>query len=80
MNAWAQGEGQPGLGYIFWREEEGQDAAAGPIARNLGPERTQAIRAQLGLAVGDAGLLRGWRPSEFSGILPAWPALAWRAS
>ena len=41
MNAWAQGEGQPGLGYIFWREGEGEDAgAAGPIARNLGPERT----------------------------------------
>ena len=28
MNAWAQGEGQPGLGYIFWREgEEGEGAA-----------------------------------------------------
>ena len=23
MNAWAQSEGQPGLGYIFWREENG---------------------------------------------------------
>jgi len=22
MNAWAQGEGQPGLGYIFWRDPE----------------------------------------------------------
>jgi aspartyl-tRNA synthetase len=22
MNSWAQGEGQPGLGYIFWREGE----------------------------------------------------------
>ena len=22
MNSWAQGEGQPGLGYIFWREDE----------------------------------------------------------
>ena len=21
MNSWAQGEGQPGLGYIFWRKE-----------------------------------------------------------
>ena len=20
MNSWAQGEGQPGLGYIFWRD------------------------------------------------------------
>src|SRR6202050_2969671 len=23
MNSWAQGEGQPGLGYIFWRGNEG---------------------------------------------------------
>src|SRR5205807_4804577 len=23
MNSWAQGEGQPGLGYIFWRGSEG---------------------------------------------------------
>jgi aspartyl-tRNA synthetase len=52
MNSWAQGEGQPGLGYIFWRE--GEEGAAGPIAKNLGPERTEAIRAQLGLKVGDA--------------------------
>ena len=32
MNSWAQGEGQPGLGYIFWREEEGA-AGAGPVAK-----------------------------------------------
>src|SRR5580704_12472391 len=34
MNSWAQGEGQPGMGYIFYRDGEG----AGPVARNLGPE------------------------------------------
>ena len=28
MNGWAQGEGQPGLGYIFWRE--GEEGGAGP--------------------------------------------------
>jgi aspartyl-tRNA synthetase len=50
MNSWAQGEGQPGLGYIFFRD----GAGAGPIANNLGPERTEAIRAGLGLADGDA--------------------------
>ncbi len=33
MNSWAQGEGQPGLGYIFFREGEG----AGPLAKNIGP-------------------------------------------
>ncbi len=43
MNSWAQGEGQPGLGYVFWRE--GEDGGAGPIAKNLGPERTEGLRA-----------------------------------
>src|SRR5579862_7291330 len=37
MNSWAQGEGQPGLGYIFFREAEGKLEGAGPVARNLGP-------------------------------------------
>jgi aspartyl-tRNA synthetase len=43
MNSWAQGEGQPGLGYIFWRE--GEEGGAGPIAKNIGSERTESIRA-----------------------------------
>jgi aspartyl-tRNA synthetase len=43
MNGWAQGEGQPGLGYVFWRD--GEEGGAGPIAKNLGPERTELIRA-----------------------------------
>jgi len=50
MNSWAQGEGQPGLAYIFFRDGEG----AGPIANNIGPERTAAIRTQVGLSDGDA--------------------------
>ncbi|MFC4724114.1 aspartate--tRNA ligase [Glycocaulis abyssi] len=54
MNSWAQKEGQPGLGYIFWREEGGALEGAGPIAKNIGPERTDAIRNQLGLKAGDA--------------------------
>jgi aspartyl-tRNA synthetase len=66
MNAWAQGEGQPGLGYIFWRQEEGgAEEAAGPIARNLGPERTEAIRQQLGLKTGDAAFFVGGDPNAF---------------
>src|SRR5262249_35529028 len=48
MNAWAQGEGQPGLGYIFFRDAEGKLEGAGPLARNIGPERTEALRVQLG--------------------------------
>ncbi len=50
MNAWAQDQGQPGLGYIFFRDGEG----AGPIAKNIGEERTEAVRTQLDLADGDA--------------------------
>ncbi|MEP6968048.1 MAG: aspartate--tRNA ligase [Pseudomonadota bacterium] len=66
MNAWAQAEGQPGLGYIFWREGEGAEGgAAGPIARNLGPERTEAIAKQLDLKAGDAAFFAGGDPASF---------------
>ncbi len=102
MNSWAQGEGQPGLGYIFWREEakasdgniEGtldlsnpdqkalRDSVekrlkegkvieairllgAGPLANNLGPERTEQLRAQLGLKAGDACFFVAGKPKDF---------------
>jgi aspartyl-tRNA synthetase len=97
MNSWAQGEGQPGLGYIFWRGSEGtldtsnedenllrnkvqqlldndhviearkllENSAAGPIARNLGPERTEQLRAQLGLQPGDAVFFVAGDPTTF---------------
>ena len=109
MNSWAQGQGQPGLGYMFWRdaaEIEGsvsgasgigkstssghsksrsgahsesesrsgslssvgsvlQLEAAGPIAKNIGLERTDAIRSQLGLGVGDAAFFVVGVPSKF---------------
>jgi aspartyl-tRNA synthetase len=61
MNSWAQGQGQPGLGYIFFREGE----AAGPIAKNLGEERTKALQAQLGLKEGDAVFFAGGDPAKF---------------
>ncbi|MBX3429230.1 MAG: aspartate--tRNA ligase [Hyphomonadaceae bacterium] len=63
MNSWAQGEGQPGLGYIFWRD--GEEGGAGPIAKNIGPERANAIREQLGLKVGDAAFFVAGDPSVF---------------
>ncbi|WP_104072036.1 aspartate--tRNA ligase [Albidovulum inexpectatum] len=70
MNAFAQREGLPGMGYIFWREAEGGSGieAAGPIAKNIGPERTEAIRAQLGLGVGDAVFFLGGRPDQFEAV------------
>ncbi len=100
MNAWAQGEGQPGLGYIFWREppileelgfrqpypggagpenaaynramklrEEwiaaNPGGASGPVAKNIGPDRTQALRDQLGLKTGDAVFFVAGTPAKF---------------
>jgi aspartyl-tRNA synthetase len=64
MNGWAQGEGQPGLGYIMWREEEGA-AGAGPIAKNIGAERAGAIQKQLGLKTGDAAFFTAGDPAKF---------------
>ncbi len=66
MNSWAQSEGQPGLGYIFWREENDAVAGAGPLAKNIGPERTEAIRNQLGLESGDACFFVAGVPAKFA--------------
>ena len=93
MNAYAQKEGLPGMGYIFWREKTadsvaqefgitvkearvkladgeviGAMEAAGPLAKNIGPERTEAIRLQLGLNVGDAAFFLGGKPKSFEAI------------
>ncbi len=133
MNSWAQQEGQPGLGYIFWRpreetvidqeiidriasiaETEGvaiiaesggsptndigaklsdlhvkllaksleklvsdgkSDLAvalwskwfegAGPLARNIGPDRTEQIRKQLNLNAGDSVFFVAGVPDNF---------------
>jgi aspartyl-tRNA synthetase len=62
MNSWAQGEGQPGLGYIMWREG---GEGAGPLANNIGPERTAAIRSALGLKEGDAAFFVAGDPEKF---------------
>ena len=65
MNKWAIEEHkQPGLGYILWRAEEGA-AGAGPIAKNVGPERAGAILAQVGLAIGDACFFAAGDPAKF---------------
>ncbi|MBC8021063.1 MAG: aspartate--tRNA ligase [Methyloceanibacter sp.] len=95
MNAWAQEEGQPGLGYIFFREEQfdvsnktllgisrkqqewdgsiyqrlkanSYMAGSGPVAKNIGPEGTEAIRRQLGLINGDAVFFVAGLPNAFA--------------
>jgi aspartyl-tRNA synthetase len=73
MNAFAQGEGLPGMGYIFWREDSAGGGgvageAAGPVAKALGPERTEAIRGELGLGVGDAVFFLGGRAETFEPV------------
>ncbi|MBK9082939.1 MAG: aspartate--tRNA ligase [Rhizobiales bacterium] len=77
MNAWAQSEGQPGLGYILFfdraRDETTQQqtpgatgvGARGPLANNIGPERAEAIRAQLGLTAGDSAFFVAGDPDKF---------------
>ncbi|WP_026619244.1 aspartyl-tRNA synthetase [Ensifer sp. WSM1721] len=65
MNAWAQSQGQPGLGYIFWRKEGEKLEGAGPLAKNIGEERTDAIRTQLGLDDGDACFFVAGEPAKF---------------
>jgi aspartyl-tRNA synthetase len=71
MNAWAQSEGQPGLGYISFEKAasgaaaEADAAGKGPIANNLGPVRTRAIREQLNLKGGDAAFFVAGLPKEF---------------
>lgn len=67
MNAWAQDQGQPGLGYIFFRDGEG----AGPIAKNIGAERTESIRTQLDLGDGDAVFFACGDPKDMAGFAGA---------
>ena len=64
MNSWAQGEGQPGLGYIFWSED--QSAWGGPIAKNLGQEPTEVLMSSLGLGQGDAAFFVAGLPATFA--------------
>jgi len=123
MNAFAQQQGLPGMGYIFWRKRDalrgltfeqmlhmpldeiidpdakvenereaaermlaahqagdveaarflfdayfGAHEAAGPLAKNIGPERTEKIRKKLGLGEGDAAFFLGGKPETFEAV------------
>ena len=65
MNSFAQKEGLPGMGYIFWRDGDSGIEGAGPIAKNIGSEKSEAIRHQLDLNVGDAAFFLGGKPADF---------------
>ena len=72
MNGWAQGEGQPGLGYIFWRE--GEEGGAGPIAK----------QPRAGARRGDPRASSAWRSATRPSSSPAirrssTSSPAWRA-
>ena len=71
MNSWAQGEGQPGLGYIMFISGSGLDekpvvVGRGPIANNIGPEKSELIRLQLGLGSGDSAFFVAGDPAKFA--------------
>jgi len=67
MNSWAQGEGQPGLGYIMFKaNDSGQVGGQGPLANNIGAERVAAIAAQLGMKDGDAAFFVAGDPAKFT--------------
>jgi len=111
MNAFAQAQGLPGMGYIFWRDESLPDearndpnhwvwklmyqqwqsgtvgdfyrnqpipnppftqatyiAGAGPLAKALGPEKTEQLRQYLGLGLGDAAFFLGGKPEQFEAV------------
>jgi aspartyl-tRNA synthetase len=59
LNDWARKQGAAGLGYIVY----GEDGPKGPIAKNLEPERTAAIKEAAGLRDGDAVFFAADKPS-----------------
>jgi aspartyl-tRNA synthetase len=60
LNEWAREQGAGGLGYIQY--EAG--GPKGPIARNLEPERAEAIRTACGLSAGDAVFFAAGKADE----------------
>ena len=61
MNSWAIKEGQPGLGYIFYKEGLG----SGPIAKNIGEDKTQEIKVNFNLSDDDSVFFLCGIPKNF---------------
>ena len=53
---------------LLFNAHFGEWEAAGPLAKNIGVERTEAIRQQLGLNVGDAAFFLGGKPKSFEPV------------
>ncbi len=64
MNSWAQKQGLPGMGYMIFAEDE----VKGPLAKNIGPERSAAVRDQLGMKPGDAAFFLAGKPKDFVAV------------
>ncbi len=60
MNAWAQSEGYPGLGYVTRKGGE----FGGPIAKNHGEAGMQAIYDALGLGLDDGCFFAAGKPAQ----------------
>ncbi len=68
LNEWAREQGAGGLGYIVYET----DGPKGPIARNLEPDRAEAIRQACGLSAGDSVFFVAGKHDEapkFSGVV-----------
>ncbi|MBK1664633.1 aspartate--tRNA ligase [Rhodospirillum rubrum] len=68
LNEWARESGAGGLGYVVFEEA----GPKGPIAKNLEPERVEAIRQALDLKAGDSVFFACDKPlkaAKFSGLV-----------
>ncbi|HCF24084.1 MAG TPA: aspartate--tRNA ligase, partial [Novosphingobium sp.] len=61
-------QGDLGRGKLLIAAVTSKLEAAGPLAKNIGPERTEAIRLQLGLGEGDAAFFLGGKPEQFEAV------------
>jgi aspartyl-tRNA synthetase len=66
MNSWAQGQGQPGLGYIFWRKEGDASRRRRPDCQEHRSGAHRSHPPQMGLEDGDACFFAAGDPAKFA--------------